>query len=104
MQTLIDDLVKALEEEAEAHHSRYLEFSRQAEEGRHLQASKLFRAIVVAEKARVNLYCKSLSSMASRGELYDYYICPGCGYAQGNEAPEACPVCETAGERFEKIE
>ena len=45
----------------------------------------------------------SLASMASREELYDYYICPGCGYAQGNEAPEACPVCETEGKSFEMI-
>jgi rubrerythrin len=97
-------LLKALEEEPQARHNRYMEFAGQAEEGGLLQAAKLFRAIVFAEKARVNLYCKSLSSMGSRDDLYDYYICPNCGYASGREAPDACPVCETASESFEKVD
>jgi rubrerythrin len=101
MSISIDDLVSALGEEAQAHHSRYLELAERAEEMEYSQAAKLLRAIVAAETARVGLYCKSL--IGCQAEICDYYICPKCGVAVAGNAPEKCPLCDTQGTQFERI-
>ena len=100
----IHDLVAALQDATQVHHARYAEFEIQAEEIKYPQAAKLFRAMIAAEKARLKLYCRSLTGMESNQEEgYDYYICPQCGYAAGDEVPDKCPVCESAGSQFERI-
>ena len=102
MSTSVDDLVKALDEEAQTRRNRYLELSEQAEHSDLAQPAKFFRAVVAIETARVRLYRRSLASMAEQTKTYEYYICPECGYAYG-AAPEKCPVCGTAGAEFERI-
>ena len=101
MSTTIDVLVTALEEEAQAHHGRYLELAKRAEEMAFPQAAKLLRAIVAAETARVRLYRESLAGCQT--ETHDYYICPECGVAVGEEVPEKCPLCDTQGTQFDRI-
>ena len=102
MSTFIDQLVTALAEEAQVHHSRYLDLAKYAEAEAQPQIAKFFRAIVAAETARVNLYRASLMSNCLM-ETYDYYVCPKCGVALGGEPPEKCPLCETPGSQFERI-
>jgi rubrerythrin len=36
-------------------------------------------------------------------ESFDYYVCPVCGHTHPRNAPDRCPVCGTAGSKFEKI-
>ena len=104
MSTSIHGLVAALEDATQAHHTRCAEFAKQAEEIEYPQAAKLFRAMIAAEKARLKLYCRSLTAMESHQEDgYDYYICPQCGYASGDDVPDKCPVCEAGGYEFEMI-
>ena len=103
MSTSIDDLVTALGDEAQAHHCRYIEFAKQAEELGYPQAAKFLRAIVAAETARLGLYRKCFASLGCQTEAHDYYICPKCGYALGGGAPDQCPVCDTLGAQFERI-
>ncbi len=103
MPTFVDEMITALNEEAQDHHRRYLEFAKHAEKRAYPQIAKFFRAIVAAETARVNLYQASLASATIQTATYDYYICPKCGAAFGEEAPEKCPLCETAGSKFERI-
>lgn len=104
MSKSIDNLIAALQDATHVHHARYAEFAKQAEEIKYPQAAKMFRAMIVAEKARLNLYCRSLAAMEShREDGYDYYICPQCGYASGEDIPDKCPVCESVGALFEKI-
>jgi rubrerythrin len=33
-----------------------------------------------------------------------YYICPVCGNTVEGEAPEKCPICNTPGNKFKKID
>ena len=101
MSTFIDDLVTALGEEAQAHHARYIDLARRAEEMKYPQVAKFFRAIVAAETARVGLYRECLAGCQT--ETYDYYICPKCGVAVTEAAPEKCPLCDTPGTQFERI-
>jgi rubrerythrin len=103
MSMSIDALVTALGEEALAHHERYTELANRAEEMGQPQTAKLLRAIVAAETARVGLYRKALTSPGHQTETYDYYICPKCGVAVTEAAPEKCPLCDTPGSQFERI-
>jgi rubrerythrin len=103
MSTSLDDLAKALADEAQAHHSRYAELSRIAQEAGYSQAAKFLRAIVAAETARARLYLKCFASPGCQTETFDYYICPQCGFAMDGGAPEKCPVCDTLGTLFERI-
>ena len=100
--TTVDALVMALDEDAQARLNHYLELSKQAEESGLAQPGKFFRAMVAIETARMRLYRRRLASMADQAKTYEYYICPGCGYAYGAE-PDACPACETVGTVFERI-
>ena len=55
------------------------------------------------EKIHEALYTKALETLkAPKTETYDYWICPVCGYTAERVAPEKCPVCSTAGSRFER--
>jgi len=103
MSTAIDDLAKALADEAQAHHSRYIELSKIAQEAGYPQAAKFLRAIVEAETARARLYLKCFASLGRQSEPLDYYICPQCGFAMAGGTPEKCPVCDTVGTLFERI-
>ena len=104
MSTTIHSLVAKLQEETQSRHVRYAELAKQAEEIDYPQVAKLFRAMIAAERARLMLYCRSLSSLEThRDEGYDFYVCPQCGYASGGDVPEKCPVCGSSGSQFEKI-
>jgi rubrerythrin len=98
----VDDLVKALDEEALARHCRYLELSNQADRSGFAEPAKFFRALAAIETARQGLYRRRLSSLSDPSKTNEYHVCPGCGYAYGAE-PASCPVCETAGVDFEMI-
>jgi rubrerythrin len=98
----VDDLVKALDEEARTRHDRYLELSSEADESDLLQPAKFFRALAAIETARQGLLRRRLASLADPSKSHQYYICPECGYAYGTE-PESCPLCGTAGAEFERI-
>jgi rubrerythrin len=55
------------------------------------------------EIVHARLYKEALADLGFKGEQFDYYVCPVCGYVHARSAPERCPVCGVAGERFEKI-
>ena len=44
-----------------------------------------------------------LEAGKAEDDQYDYYVCPVCGHTHARSAPDRCPVCGTAGTRFEKI-
>jgi rubrerythrin len=33
-----------------------------------------------------------------------YYVCPICGNTVAGNAPDVCPICNTPGTKFKKIE
>ncbi len=55
------------------------------------------------EKVHAKHYKEALADPTFKGEQFDYYVCPVCGFLHARSAPERCPVCHTPGERFEKI-
>jgi rubrerythrin len=68
------------------------------------EAERTFFYANEVEKVHHRLYEEALTKMGSEKESYSYYVCPVCGYTVGSEAPESCPVCNTKGKAFKKID
>lgn len=56
-----------------------------------------------AEKAHAELFSDVLSNLSKEDDSV-YYLCPICGYVEKNSAPDACPICNTKGSAFVKID
>ncbi len=68
------------------------------------RALNSFSDAMEVEKVHEALYTKALETLKqAQGETFDYYICPVCGYTHERNAPDRCPVCGTAGNRFERV-
>jgi rubrerythrin len=81
----------------------YPEFIQDAEAAADKKAARSFKLAWDVEKVHEDLYRKMLASLGQQTELFDYYVCPVCGYTHAASAPERCPVCGALGSRFEKI-
>ena len=82
----------------------YPEFIQNATDEGEKGALRSFNYALAAEKVHEELYRAALQNLAEKPtEIYDYYVCPVCGYTSPRNAPERCPVCNTPGARFEKI-
>jgi len=68
------------------------------------EAERTFVYANEVEKVHHRLYEEALAKMGSEKESYSYYVCPVCGYTTGSEVPETCPVCNTKGKAFKKID
>ncbi len=81
----------------------YPDFIKDAEAENDKKALASFRWALEAEKVHEALYRKALETLSSKGESFDYYICPVCGYTHEGSAPAKCPVCGTPGSKFERV-
>jgi len=68
------------------------------------QALRSFDYANQVEQIHAGLFQGALNSLGEELEPSDYHVCPVCGYTVESEAPEACPICRTPGERFMKVE
>ena len=68
------------------------------------QAEQSFQYANEVEKIHAGLYEEMLASLGKAGDAYAYYVCPVCGYTAEKTAPETCPVCNTKGKMFRKVE
>ncbi len=57
------------------------------------------------EKIHEELYRQALETLNQGRDLaaVEYYVCPVCGNVHIGPLEGRCPVCQTPGERFEKI-
>lgn len=82
----------------------YPEFIADATAEGETSALRSFTYALSAEKVHEELYRAALQNLAEKPtEVYDYYVCPVCGFTSPRSAPERCPVCATPGARFERI-
>jgi rubrerythrin len=98
-----DNLQAAIKGENYEVVSMYPDFINDAETEGEKKALTSFRWAWEVEKGHEALYRKALAALAEPEESFDYYVCPVCGYTHERGAPERCPVCNTPGERFEKV-
>ena len=58
------------------------------------------------EKIHHGLYQKALTAVETSEKLKGepYFVCQGCGYTVGGEAPEKCPICGAPRSMFKRVE
>lgn len=85
----------------------YPEFIEDANKEDEKKALRSFTYAYEVEKVHENLFRAALEALKKSepqgAELYDYYVCPVCGYTEAKNAPEKCPVCGMPGSKFERI-
>jgi len=81
----------------------YPDFIQDAEGENDKRALASFRWAWEVEKVHEALYRKALAGLGKSTETFDYYVCPNCGYTHEGAAPDKCPVCGTAGAKFERV-
>ena len=107
VKTTAENLEAAIEGENHEVVSMYPGFIADAEAEGEAKALKSFKHAYEVEKVHEALYRAALEEL-KKGEpqgteLFDYYVCPVCGYTEAKNAPEKCPVCGVPGSRFERI-
>lgn len=64
-----------------------------------------FNAALAAEKVHAGLYTKAKESVAAGRDLgyLPVHVCGQCGFTVEGEAPDKCPVCGAAKDRFTRF-
>ena len=84
----------------------YPGFIEQAKAEKNSDAETSFDWANKVEKIHHGLYQKALTTLEAGQKLKDepYFVCQGCGYTVGGQAPEKCPVCGAPRSMFKKVE
>ena len=84
--------------------SMYPEFIADAEKEGDKKAATSFKWAWEVEKAHEQLFKQALAQLGSAAGDLQIWVCPVCGNTVIGTVPEKCPVCNTPGARFEKID
>lgn len=98
-----ENLKAAISGETYEFQSMYPEMIKVAEAEGNKEALRSFNYANEVEKIHAKLYQKALDNLKSLPET-DYYICPVCGYTCEGHAPDICPICNTKGKVFFKVD
>jgi rubrerythrin len=101
MTETLEELLQAFNGEMQQTGERYAPYADRADASGYSMVAKFIRAVVASEKIRSRLYSIGIAEHAS--DAVDLFVCPRCGLVFMPEAPERCPVDETAAADFEKI-
>lgn len=68
-------------------------------------AQKSFNWAEEAEKVHATMYAEAKGAVESGKDvkLGNVYICEVCGWTVEGEAPDKCPLCNTARDKFRKF-
>jgi rubrerythrin len=102
--TTKENLEEAIDGEIYEFKTMYPQMLETAEAENSRDAERTFRYAFEVEKVHAELYKNALDSLDTKQEEYPYFVCPVCGYTAEKEPPDLCPVCNTKGNRFKKIE
>jgi rubrerythrin len=69
------------------------------------RATLSFKYALAVEKVHELLYRQAAEAFGQGKDMpeTEYYICPVCGYTHMGPLAGRCPVCNTPGEKYEKI-
>ena len=101
--TTQENLQAAIDGEHYESVTMYPDFMKDADEAGDKKAKRTFDLAWDVEKVHEELFRKMLANLGQQAELFDYYVCPVCGYTHAGSAPDRCPVCGAPGSRFERI-
>ncbi len=101
-----DNLEVAIEGEYYEFTRMYPGFIEQAKAEANQDAEISFNLANKVEKIHHGLYQKARKALDEGEPLKDepYFVCQGCGYTVGGEAPEKCPVCGAPRKMFTRVE
>jgi rubrerythrin len=105
IQDTLENLETAIEGESHEYREMYPRFLAEAQREGIKPAEFSFKNALAVEEIHHDLYNRALAGVKKGQDLPDVaiYVCPVCGYTVENSAPENCPVCHIAGERFSEI-
>ncbi|MBI2288663.1 MAG: rubrerythrin family protein [Chloroflexi bacterium] len=84
----------------------YPVFIDKAEQEGDKKAQRSFEYANEVEQIHHSLYEAVLKTLKAGQQLKNqpYFVCPVCGNTVAGSAPDKCPICDTAGKLFRKIE
>jgi rubrerythrin len=99
----LDNLKEAVGGETYEVESMYPPMVKDAEEDGNKRALSSFKFALEVEKVHAALYKEAIEKINTKAEVYDYFVCPICGFTAPKYAPDKCPVCGTSGTKFTKV-
>ena len=84
--------------------SMYPEFIADAEKDGDKRAGTSFKWAWEVEKGHEQLFKQALAKLGEAAGELEIWVCPVCGHTHVGTPPANCPVCNTVGTRFEKID
>ena len=101
-----DNLGEAVSGELYEFTKMYPEFIEQAKADGDSGAEMSFDWANKVEKIHHRLYEGALKALDEGQRLKDeaYFVCQGCGYTVGGEAPDKCPVCGAPRNMFKQVD
>ena len=106
VKTTEDNLKAAIAGEAHEFQEMYPAFLAEAEAAGEKGAVLSFRYALAVEKIHHDLYAEALAAFTSGRDTTagDLWVCAVCGHTIRGNAPERCPVCSAAHEKYTKVE
>jgi len=103
IKSTLENLKEAVGGETYEVESMYPPMVAHSEEEGNKRASVSFKYALEVEKVHAKLYKEAVENINKKEEVYDYFVCPVCGFTTPRFAPDKCPVCGAAGAKFLKI-
>lgn len=82
--------------------SAYPDLIKTATEENNTAVAKQFSFVRDVEREHAGLYKKAMDHMVSE-QTTEYYVCSVCGHIEDGFAPDECPICGAAKNKFTKI-
>ncbi len=102
MSQTLDSLLAEFGDELQQVKDRYTQFAKMAQEAGYPRLAHFIRAIYASETVRNKLILHGMKGHAE--DTLDLFVCPHCGLIFIGGSPEKCPVDETPGSQFEKVD
>ena len=105
IKTTAENLVVARDGEGYEFQTMYPKFLVEAKAENNKAAIKSFEYAMAAEKVHFGLYQQALDMVKAGKDLANavIYLCPFCGNVEIGVAPEKCPICGAAKDKFVEI-
>ncbi len=105
VQGTAENLAAAIEGEGFEFQQMYPKFLKEAEDEGNQAAVYSFKNALAVEEIHHGLYGKALESVKAGSDLPEkkIYVCAICGNTVEGEAPDSCPVCKAAREKFFEV-
>ncbi len=97
-----ENIQEAIGGETHEFKKMYPEMIEKAKEDKNEEARRSFQYANEVEKIHAALYQKALDDLG-KNQTVDYYICPVCGNTVENTPPDRCPICQTPGAKFMRV-